>query len=87
MLSGTPNVVTDVGDSALMVGDSGWVVPVQDPDAMAQAIRGAHSEWARRKPAWQQRRVEARRLIVERFTFDRMAAAYEKVWERVARSG
>lgn len=86
MLSGTPNVVTDAGDSVLMVGDTGWVAPPRDAEALARAIREAHSEWAGDQPSWQQRRVEARRRIVERFTFDRMAAAYEKVWGTVARS-
>jgi glycosyltransferase involved in cell wall biosynthesis len=64
----------------------GWVAPPQDPQALARAIREAHAEWAGDQPAWQQRRVEARRRIVERFTFDRMAAAYEKVWDKVARN-
>jgi len=62
-------------------------MPPQGPEAMAQAIRDAHSEWAYRKPAWQQRRVEARRRVVERFTFERVAAAYEKVWDQVSSSG
>jgi glycosyltransferase involved in cell wall biosynthesis len=40
MLSGTPNVVTDVGDSAFIVGKTGWVVPAQDPERMAEGISG-----------------------------------------------
>ena len=80
---GTPNVVTDVGDSAFIVGKTGWVVPAQDPERMAEAISGAYREWAQRNDRWQQRRVEARRRIVERFTFDRMIHAYEEVWKLV----
>ena len=86
MLSGTPNLVTDVGDSALMVGETGWVVPTQDPDRLAEGMSEAHREWSRRKDGWQQRRVEARSRIVERFTFDRMIHAYEEVWKRVIAS-
>ena len=83
MLTGTPNLVTDVGNSAFMVGETGWVVPAQDPARMAEGMSEAYREWSQRNDRWQQRRVEARRRIVERFTFDRMIHAYEEVWEGV----
>jgi glycosyltransferase involved in cell wall biosynthesis len=38
MACGVPNVVSDVGDSALLVGDSGRVVPAGDERLLAQAI-------------------------------------------------
>ncbi len=38
MSCGVPCAVTDVGDSAMMVGATGRVVPPRDPDALAGAI-------------------------------------------------
>ena len=83
MLSGTPNVVTDVGDAARMVGDKGWVVPPGNAAALADAIERAFRECTGRRREWDRRRAAGRDSIVDRFTFDRMAASYEDVWARM----
>jgi glycosyltransferase involved in cell wall biosynthesis len=41
MATGVPCVVTNVGDSAIVVGDRGWVCPPRDSAALAQAIEAA----------------------------------------------
>jgi len=83
MLSGTPNIVADVGDSAMIVGDTGWVVPPGDPEKLADAIEQAFGEWATSRSQWEERRKAARRRVANNFPLDRMAQAYREVWNKV----
>ncbi len=78
MACGTPCVVTDVGDAALIVGNTGWVSRPRDPHALALSIETA-------LPAVQSAQREAisqacRQRIVETFGLERMALAYRSVW-------
>src|SRR5262249_22081389 len=78
MACGTPCVVTDVGDSALMVGDTGRVVPPRDPVALAEAWRDLLSLGAERR-----RRLgeDARRRTLELFDLSAVARRYEDLYE------
>lgn len=84
MLSGTPNVATDVGDSALIVGETGWIVPPGDVERLADSIGQAYSEWSASPGDWQRRRQSSRQRIVDNFSLERMARAYQAVWTKVA---
>lgn len=84
MACGTPCVTTDVGDAALIVGDTGWVVPPRDAEALAAAIDDAMRERAERPAAWAQRRRAARERVVEHFDVERMAGAYRAAWRTAA---
>jgi glycosyltransferase involved in cell wall biosynthesis len=74
----SPCVVTDVGDAAYIVGDTGWVVPPFDHEAWAESIQQALFE--RKQSKWQQRCVSARTRIEQQFRIDRMITAYHDLW-------
>jgi glycosyltransferase involved in cell wall biosynthesis len=69
MASGVPCVVTDAGDSAKLVGDSGIVVPWGNPKSLADAIRSMVERLPELDP------LEIRGLITSRFTVDRCVDA------------
>ena len=72
MACGRPCVVTDVGDSAAVVGDTRWVVPPKDPAALCNALAPLlHLDPDDRSRLG----VQARTRIVERFSVERMIEA------------
>jgi glycosyltransferase involved in cell wall biosynthesis len=81
MASGTPCVVTDVGDSALIVGDTGDVVPPGDPQALALA-------WERLMEAGPEMRrrlgIAARRRVQQHFALPSIVERYQAVYSELA---
>lgn len=78
MASGISCVVTDVGDSAFIVGDCGMVVPSGNPELMAaaweQALLQDRTEVGRR----------SRARMIENFSVDRLILNTEEVYFRMA---
>lgn len=74
---GLPGVVTDVGDSADVIGDCGKVVPPCDPMALASAWREMLDLPA---DEWQKLRIRARTRAEERFALPAITAKYESLY-------
>jgi glycosyltransferase involved in cell wall biosynthesis len=81
MALGIPPVVTDVGDSARLVGDSGIVVPSASPVALAQAIISLHRMSGAERVELGDR---ARDRIANSFSMDSMARRYVELWNDAA---
>ena len=77
MSSGLVPVATDVGDARLVVGDTGQVVPIRDPDALAKAL--AEEAGATDREA---RKTRARARMVENFTLERAIARFAKLYQQ-----
>jgi glycosyltransferase involved in cell wall biosynthesis len=82
MSCAVPCVVTAVGDSPLLVGSTGLVVPPRDPAALAEACLTALSWDAETRG---RRSQSARRRIEEHFNLAPMLSRHEDVWRSVAR--
>lgn len=80
MACGTPCVTTDVGDAALIVGDTGWVVPPSNPNALAQAIATGLHERINLPAEWTNRQSAVRQRIQAKFSIEQMVSAYQQVW-------
>lgn len=78
MACGTPCIATDVGDAAAIVGDTGWLVPPRDPQALSGAMAAALAE--RGTAAGRARGEAARNRMETNFTIDRMIERYHAVW-------
>jgi len=81
MACGTPSIVTDVGDSALIVGKTGWVVPPKNSIKLANAIEKALREKGTNK--WNKRCNKARLRIKKNYNISIMVKLYNKVWSKV----
>ena len=77
MSCGVPCVVTDVGDSAWIVGETGKVVPPKDPEKLAQV-------WQEMIELGQEKRNQlgtlARQRIIENFSLDAIVEQYEELY-------
>lgn len=82
MACGTPVVVTDVGDAALIVGETGWVVPPRNPEVLADALLQAHTAM-RDEAAWQARCTAVRQRVETHFSLERMIKNYHLAWNLV----
>lgn len=84
MSCGVPCAATNVGDSAAIVGDTGFMVPPGDAVALAAAWARIRSEG---RDALAARGAVARRRIAERYSLAAMINAYRRLYGELAMSG
>ena len=80
MASGTPCVVTNVGDSSLIVGKTGWIVRPSNSKELAINIEKAIKK--SRSKNWKYFCLTARNRIVNKFSLKKMINNYNKIWHQ-----
>lgn len=84
MACGVPCVATDVGECAEVIGNTGRVVPKQDPQRLGEAI----TELLRMPRAERIALGEhARQRVVERYDINRIVDRYGNLWRELAGRG
>jgi glycosyltransferase involved in cell wall biosynthesis len=78
MACGVPSVVTDVGDAARIVSDTGIVVPPRDSDALASAILALLERPDRKRLG-----LRARERIIREYSLMAMVRKYSHVYSEV----
>lgn len=78
MACGLPCIVTDAGDSAILVGEEGFVIPRGDPSAVADAIVGL----AKRDEAERSRiGLQLRQRIIHNYGIESVTDQYESLYK------
>lgn len=81
MACGVPCIATAVGDSGLIIGGTGWLVPPRDPPALAAALADALDEPSADQAA---RRQAVRERIASCFTLSQMVQRFESLYRELA---
>src|SRR5690606_19595231 len=78
MACGVPCVATDVGDSSYIIGDTGKMVPPNDPAALSQAIGELAELGLAGRTALG---LAARERILRKFSLPSVVERYEELYE------
>lgn len=81
MACALPAIATDVGDSAHIIGPTGWVTPANDTAALAETLHEALATPATER---QKRGQQARQRILDNWTLPTIRNQYHTLWLQVA---
>lgn len=79
MAAGKPLVVSDIADTADIVGDTAWLVAPDDPPAIARALEAISADW----PAAQARAERARARFAVQFSYDSVGLTLARSLEKL----
>lgn len=80
MAVGTPCIVTDAGDAAIIVKDTGWVVPVGNKELLKIALQDAMEECLNDYQQFENRKLACIQEVREHYTLNTMVNKYHQAW-------
>ncbi|MDC1450340.1 glycosyltransferase [Candidatus Thioglobus sp.] len=80
MMCGTPCIVTNVGDSSRIVGNTGWVVEPNDSNLLSKSIENAIQVKSSSEKQWDKKCKNVANKAKVEFTIERMVSEYHKAW-------
>lgn len=80
MLCGIPCVTTNAGDASFIVGNTGWVVDIEDNNMLAEALMKAMDSLKASPQDWSQRKIACRHKVVSEYSLPTMIKKYNDVW-------
>jgi glycosyltransferase involved in cell wall biosynthesis len=83
MACAVPCVATDAGDTRIIIGDTGRIVPKRDPESLAQAMLAMLSQPAERRILGER----ARQRIIQHYSLEKMAGEYAGLYRDIITGG
>lgn len=77
---GVPCISSNVGDSHLIIGEFGWVVPAKNHLKMAESLIFAYSMFETQKDDWSRLKINCNKRISQNFNLETMFSKYSLLW-------
>lgn len=78
MACGTPCIVTDVGESRLIIGNTGWLAVPNDEFSLFSKIEESLIHFLEKKVST--KTINARSIVIKKFSLELMIQKYVKLW-------
>lgn len=80
MANKIPCIATDVGDTSILIGDTGWTVEKSDEIKLSNAIIESYEIWNSDKDMWLSKKNACFKRVSNKFSFDKMLNNFKEVW-------
>lgn len=79
MLCSVPCIGTDVGDTADIIGDMGWIIEPNNVDEMTKAISKSYEKLISFPEAWDELKGSCRKKMINEFSIHKMVERYIEI--------